>query len=487
MAYSNFRCTATLLLLLGIFLEKNTAFGQGPNQYYYGPGTGLLIREEANQFLVASSIGSEYELRRIDKNTNSLLSVNSLGPKALKLVATASGDYLKLDSVADPANGLADFRLTRVQPDGAVVWSNHFGDNTGGLLLAAYGAVETTGGNWMVIGHAKHYPSSHDTSRLMLISADGQQLLLEKQFPGAFTSIAPAADGTGFFLRGWVPDIGGGAHIVVRKVDLAGDPIWTYVPPPPGFGLLYEFLPTADGGILVSEFNDDPPRVFKLNSDGQEQWSFNIGLLSTFFGVSSLVENADGGATFIFYRAIGGGGPGVVSISAYIFRVDNTGQEMWRHLFQGNCDVPGQFGIVGSIPLLSLNDLLLTSAGDYAAVGYGGDGTVCDQVVLVRTAADVVGTNQAPDLLTNARLYPNPADGRLSVQFRSTIAGTLLLQFYDGQGKLCQQRRAQVSEGENQLDLNLGNWPVGIYSVVGRVDGSQVGGAIVFPRLVVQR
>ena len=112
---------------------------------------------------------------------------------------------------------------------------------------------------------------------------------------------------------------------------------------------------------------------------------------------------------------------------------------------------------------------------------------VCEQVVLVRTAADIVSTGQAPEPLTNARLYPNPADGRLSVQFRSKIAGTLLLQFYDGQGKICHQSQAQVAEGENQLELNLGNWPVGIYSVIGRVDGSQAGGTVVFPRLVVQR
>jgi hypothetical protein len=70
-------------------------------------------------------------------------------------------------------------------------------------------------------------------------------------------------------------------------------------------------------------------------------------------------------------------------------------------------------------------------------------------------------------------VYPNPVLNNCWINIQLTKGGSLTMQLYDSKGALVQQRREFVQNGNSQLELRLGNFAKGLYSlVITRPDGT---------------
>ena len=65
----------------------------------------------------------------------------------------------------------------------------------------------------------------------------------------------------------------------------------------------------------------------------------------------------------------------------------------------------------------------------------------------------------------NIRLYPNPVDGNLNLEFTTQKSGEAQLQVFDLMGRQVLGEKFQVSQGENQRRLNMASLPGGQYFI----------------------
>jgi hypothetical protein len=74
-----------------------------------------------------------------------------------------------------------------------------------------------------------------------------------------------------------------------------------------------------------------------------------------------------------------------------------------------------------------------------------------------------VGLNKSLTDFNQVVTYPNPSNGRITVQLNSSIASPVNLMVYDLSGKLCAQQIMQAQSGSNLMDWNLSDLSEGAY------------------------
>lgn len=70
-------------------------------------------------------------------------------------------------------------------------------------------------------------------------------------------------------------------------------------------------------------------------------------------------------------------------------------------------------------------------------------------------------------------LYPNPTDGRSTLDVNSTVAGMATIEIYSITGALVQTSGRSIRVGANRLNLDLSSVPAGIYLVKANINGHQ--------------
>jgi hypothetical protein len=149
-------------------------------------------------------------------------------------------------------------------------------------------------------------------------------------------------------------------------------------------------------------------------------------------------------------------------------RLDNTGNLLWERLFEGKCEVPGgPGGTVLNQSYLGIAQIIHTNANGYAAVGYGGDGQVCDQTLLIETDGNASVATAEP-LWGNKgslRCMPNPAMDKTLLQFQAEKASWGQLELFDPMGRKLYSKEVFVVEGDNAVTLLLDYLKPGLYGV----------------------
>ncbi|MES2389690.1 MAG: FG-GAP-like repeat-containing protein [Bacteroidota bacterium] len=68
---------------------------------------------------------------------------------------------------------------------------------------------------------------------------------------------------------------------------------------------------------------------------------------------------------------------------------------------------------------------------------------------------------------TPSKIYPNPSQGRLNIEFAANTATEAVFEVYDAKGQLVFSRNFKTQTGSNYAELDLSNLKPGIYSVTG--------------------
>ena len=128
---------------------------------------------------------------------------------------------------------------------------------------------------------------------------------------------------------------------------------------------------------------------------------------------------------------------------------------------------------------------------------YSGNAATCTSTVTVVAGPTGCFTNQDPNAFTvpgdgysgplstdllNLRVYPNPTVNKVMLEFELPTDQPYRLRLFDLTGRLLIYQEADGSAGENQLPLQLGDWPSGLYLLEVQTDTQKAQ-----QRLVIQR
>ena len=90
--------------------------------------------------------------------------------------------------------------------------------------------------------------------------------------------------------------------------------------------------------------------------------------------------------------------------------------------------------------------------------------------VMIDDCTDIPQNNEQLDM----RLYPNPAQDRISVEFKSMHTGNIEIRIYDLDGKVVKNMEQAVRAGDQKLTLEIQDLANGLYVIKGILNGSQI-------------
>ncbi|MCG9900424.1 MAG: T9SS type A sorting domain-containing protein, partial [Hydrotalea sp.] len=93
--------------------------------------------------------------------------------------------------------------------------------------------------------------------------------------------------------------------------------------------------------------------------------------------------------------------------------------------------------------------------------------TTLGKVGFTKVDVDYLRSLEAKDV----QLYPNPSNGRFTIQFRSAVEAPLTMRMTDAAtGRVVMSRAIQAVQGENQVTVEMGRSSQGLYIV--NLDGA---------------
>ncbi|GJM34658.1 MAG: hypothetical protein DHS20C18_36590 [Saprospiraceae bacterium] len=287
-------------------------------------------------------------------------------------------------------------------------------------------------------------------------------------------------------------------------VDTLGEELWQWQSPADRIQRSAEsMLATPDGGLIVaSAIGTEIPvnietsdiywdcYLFKLNSELEEEWGITLALGQTnpLHEFKKVIPISDGSGYLVVgvqQDSYGNGDPleeNLTDVGGYIVKVSPEGELLWQRLII-HPDLPT------FLELHEINDVAETQDGGFIMVGRSADWTGTEAVPsqgwllkvdeygclvpgchLVSGEEEVVD-NPQPKLL----LYPNPVQDVLNVYLGpGALPEHATLRIIDVQGKVHQQRRAQMADATYLMiveELSVGTYFLQLVDQGGRVLG----------------
>lgn len=287
-------------------------------------------------------------------------------------VSNGSGTTLRLTSdggyvIAGTAvvNGSENVLLVKTDAQGTVQWSKTYGGSGSEFGLSL---IVANDGGYVVAG------ISNGSDALLIKTDASGTLLWSKTYGGSGVEkgldVKQAADG-GYVIAG-ESDSGSGTYVLLIKTDNNGAFQWSNTYGVQGSANTgYSVQCSDDGGYVVagnSVLNGSNAYVVKTDSGGILQWSKAYGsahAVSTY----SIVKDSDG------YEIAGDILDGTIH-SAYMLKIDASGNEKWNRTYNGN----GNEWYVKSVAKASDGFIL---AGQNHNITTGVDG-----LLLIKTSSD---------------------------------------------------------------------------------------------------
>jgi hypothetical protein len=431
---------------------------------------------------------------------------------AREVLVTPDGGYLIAGSTNNSNLVDADLYVLKTDAQGNFQWGQTYG---GAKPEYAYSMIETTDGNYFILGYSQSFGGGDFDTYLIKISPTGS-LLWQKTYGGFGNDhgreIIKTTDGNYAFVgttsSGFTSD-----QAFLTKIDLAGTVLWTknYG------GSMHEggntVKETSDGGFIIAgqTFSygqgNGSAYLVKTHSNGDTSWTkyYNTGTIIS--EVNSLVVNSDRSFVFVVRDS-----SSTTDIDVRVMKTDSLGVLGFNKLYGGTKkDTPkkiqktndGGYVIASSsrsftwmnpdMWILKLtvggdtswtkhfggtnhehgNDIKQTADGGYIAVGhaksYGSDG---QRIMLVKIPNSGTVGIKINDEELSFNLFPNPSrDGYLNIQFEKNTFSTVLIS--NSLGQIIYNQAIAFQNNETKV-IGFGNNQPGMYLVTIKTDNSVI-------------
>lgn len=239
-----------------------------------------------------------------------------------------SGSYY-IDAIAEN-----QMTLTKIDPDGNLLWFRHFG---GGLEESGFHHEVCSDGGFILGGYT--YSMGAGGRDIYFVKTDPDGNLEWQQaygYPGEETcQVVYEADAGGYWIYGQTTSIGaGGQDYWLIRTDAAGNIIWEQTYGGASNDGASDGCPTPDGGfIMIGEATSFGAGgydylVYKVNAGGDVEWWNTYGSTGTDYGRRVLLH-PDGGYLFLGYS----NSYGIGNYGVYLVKTDASGNEEWDFHF----------------------------------------------------------------------------------------------------------------------------------------------------------
>jgi hypothetical protein len=440
-----------------------------------------------------------------DHSQNSFLKTypTTYDKDAREVLLMPDGGFLIAGSTNNSDQADCDLYVSKTDAQGNFLWGKTYG---GIKPEYAYSMIETSDGNYFVLGYSMSFGGGDFDSYLIKIDPAGN-LIWQKTYGGwgneEGREIIRTNDGNYAFVGSSNSNLASD-QLTLTKIDLAGNVLWTknYG------GSLAEsgnaLMETSDGGFILNgqtlSFGSQPngsAYLIRTNSVGDTTWTkyYNTGTMCS-EGISVIAET-DGSFLFAVRDSAGAS-----DVDIRLIKTDASGAILWNKMYGGiKKDTPKKLRKTseGGYVIASTSRsfgwinpdmwiLKLTNAGDtswtkhyggvnhehgndikeiqgaYIAVGharsYGPDG---QRIMLVKIDNGGVSALSSTNNDISFNLFPNPAiGGNVTFQSAKNISSQLTVNNSIGQTIL---KETLVFENNESKTLKIGEDQPGIYLV----------------------
>ena len=278
---------------------------------------------------------------------------------------TPDGDYIVAGYTTSIGSGSRDVYLVKVDEKGNQIWEQAYG---GPVLDAAKAVAVTPDGGYVVAGYTEFFGAGENDVYLLKVDLDGNEEW-SRTFGGeaADMGMSVLVNTKGNYIMAGATGSFDARNrdFYLIEVNPQGHEIWSQNH---GYG---EFLPyewgnmvieTQDGGYLIAGNSNVSTQIgsgelmnmylVKTDEQGKEVWTSYIGRGQGYDYANAVREAGDGG-----YFVIGATKSGSDNNDAYLIKVSNAGDILWKKSF-------GDFGSEWG------SDLVLTADGGVMIVGH---------------------------------------------------------------------------------------------------------------------
>lgn len=404
------------------------------------------------------SSNTNFYLTKVDPNGNVLWSKTygkTSEPDELRSLAVTPDGGLLLSGYADTVNG-AGFRpiayVVKTDSNGVLQWSRYIGGGNGEEF---YAAKPVSGGGYLCCGYTGSYGSPVGTESYAVKLDSAGTIVWAKVFghSNRFDRIYDFTEdpGVGFYVTGQGLYSATTDNLFIAKLDTAGNFIWQKNLQEYNGGL--SIVLTQDhqlvvGGYFISQslglYNDS--YLLKADTSGNVIWSLELGAPNVDDKLYSVKETPDAG----FF----------ITGSTY-----NTGNA--RSSWYLKTDAAGHSGCRDSVVTIPVTTLVIatTSGGNAAPVFYFANSSAAQLNAVMTPVVFCQGpTGVEEETLADFAVYPNPANGSFTIDVPK--AGTFSIRIFDSYGKLI----ASHENVSGKTEFHSENWPAGLYVV--KVEGA---------------
>lgn len=322
------------------------------------------------------------------------------------MLETTDGNYFLVGYSQSYGGGDYDILLIKINPSGDTLWKKTYGSWGNDL---ARDVIATSDGNYMIVGWSKAPGQPANNANLIKIDPSGT-VLWNKMYGGAADDygncVKQTSDG-GYIMIGQTFNGGaGGGDAWLVKLDSNGDTTWTkrYGGAQNDEGYYITIAPDGGYVFLIRDSSnagqDIDTRIIKTDATGNVVWNKLYG--GDRKDTPKMIQNtSDGG----FIACGNSRSFGWINPDMWILKLNSGGDTTWTRHYGGSqnehCYVIREM-----------------ADGSYIATGksasYGPD---FDPIFLKLNPEGkiVVGQREFSLAAENIRLYPNPAKGHLTV------------------------------------------------------------------------
>ncbi|MEJ8820313.1 DUF7619 domain-containing protein [Lacibacter sp. H407] len=241
-----------------------------------------------------------------------------------------------------------------------------------GLILAGSDSTRMNSGSGFFTGE---YKSLGNRPFLLKTDSVGKELwrrnlaLADSFYNSAFTSVVETNDG-GYIATGKYWDNANAYQMVIARFTFDGNLLWQKKYGGSGDDEGYQIIEDSKGGFVVVGWSASSNGDVTLNKGGNDVWVLKIDetgniVWSKLYGGTendqgySLVQSSDFGFIIAGKTASTNGDLAGVNNSihsAWLFKIDNTGNYIWKNVYTGQIGVPS----FHSVKIANDNSIVLT-------------------------------------------------------------------------------------------------------------------------------